>query len=300
MVLRHRWVTLLILGYGATACRDGVAPVTPTAPTPALTAPLPAPPSSPPVAFIRGWVRDTAIRPLSNAQVELLTGPQAGVVATTDSAGEFSITATIDDGSRVRASKEGHVSAEVAIGPVCSGCPGQPGRSVGLFLQVPNAPAATVGDYTLTFTADSACSTLPEPLRSRTYDVRIVPSPLMFGSTPESMTSFLVESRGGTFSGRIRFFWVNVAGNFIFFRFGDIDFDPSVIEAVAPYGHVAFGGRAGVTVADSFSSVVTPFAGSIEYCLNPEISEEGYRCRAPATSRARCDSENHQLVLTRR
>jgi hypothetical protein len=41
---------------------------------------------------------------------------------------------------------------------------------------------------------------------------------------------------------------------------------------------------------------VTPFTGSIEYCVNPEIGEEGYRCTAPATS-ARCDSESHQLVL---
>jgi hypothetical protein len=299
--LRHRWVILLMLGYGATACSDGVPTVSPTAPTTTLTAAPPAPTSPPPgVEFIRGWVRDTAFRPLSRAQVELLTGPQAGVVATTDSTGEFSFTATVDDGSRLRASKEGHMTADVTLGPVCSGCPGRPGRSVSFFLQVPNAPAAIAGDYTLTFTADSACTTLPEQLRSRTYEVTIAPSRFMFGSTPEATTSFQVAPRGGTFSGRIRFFWVNVAGNFIALSFGDVSFDPSVIEAVAPYGHVAFGGSAAVTVVDSLSSVVTPFTGSIEYCVNPEISEDGYRCTAPATSRARCDSESHQLVLTRR
>jgi hypothetical protein len=286
--LRHRWVMLLVLGYGATACSDGVARVSPTAPT--TTPPAPA------VEFIRGWVRDTAIRPLSGAQVELLTGPQAGVVATTDTTGEFSFTATVDDGSRLRASKEGHRSAEVTLGPVCSGCPG---RSVSLFLQVPNTPTAIAGDYTLTFTADSACTTLPEKLRSRTYEVTIAPSPFMFGSTPEATTSFKVAPRGGEFPGRLRFFWVNVSGNFIALRFGDSS-DPGVIEAVAPYGHVAFAGSAGVAVVDSLRSVVTPFTGSIEYCVNPQISEEGYRCPAPATSRARCDSGSHQLVLTRR
>jgi hypothetical protein len=142
-----------------------VSTVSPTGPTATLPAPA--------AEVIRGWVRDTAFRPLSGAQVELLTGPQAGVVVTTDSTGEFSFTATVDDGSRLRASKEGHISADVTLGPVCSGCPGRPGRSVGLFLHVPNAPAAIAGDYTLTFTADSACTTLPENLRSRTYEVTI-------------------------------------------------------------------------------------------------------------------------------
>jgi hypothetical protein len=217
----------------------------------------------------------------------------------TDGTGEFSFTATVDDRSQLRASKEGHLSADVTLGPVCSGCPGRPGRSTSFFLQVPNAPAAVAGDYTLMFTADSACTTLPENLRSRTYEVTIAPTPFMFGSTPETTTSFQVAPQGGAFSGRIRFFWVNVAGNFIALRFGDSS-DPGVIEAVAPYGHVAFGGSAEVTVVDSLRSVVTPFTGSIEYCVNGQISEDGYRCTAPATSRARCDSESHQLILTRR
>jgi hypothetical protein len=295
MAARYLWVILFAVGSGATSCSDGVAPTPPTAPTPAVTAP-----TSSQADFVRGWVRDTAIRPLANARVELLTGPQAGAAATSDATGQFIITATVDDTSRLRASQEGHVSAEIAIGPVCVGCPGQPGRSVGLFLHVPNAPAAVVGDYTFTFIADDACTTLPEPLRRRTYDVRIVPGPFMFGSTPERTTSFLVEPRGNTFSGRMRFFWVNVAGNFVTFRFGDGESDPSVIEAVAPFGHVAFGGTADVTYAANFSSVRTLFPGSIEYCANAAISEDGYRCVAPATRRARCDSARHELEITRR
>jgi hypothetical protein len=50
----------------------------------------------------------------------------------------------------------------------------------------------------------------------------------MLGSTPEMTTSFVVTPRGEAFSGRIRFFWVNVAGNFITLRFGDSS-DPGVI-----------------------------------------------------------------------
>ena len=130
--LRHRWIILLSLGYGETACSDGLATVSPTTPT---ATPAPA------VEFLRGWVRDTGIRPLSGAQVELFTGPQAGLVATTDSTGEFSFTGSVDDASRLRASKEGYTSADVAFGPTCSGCPGGPGRAVSFFLHVPNPPA---------------------------------------------------------------------------------------------------------------------------------------------------------------
>jgi hypothetical protein len=96
------------------------------------------------------------------------------------------------------------------------------------FLHVPHAPAAIAGDYTLTFTADRTCTTLPQTLRSRTHEVTITPSPFMLGSTPEMTTSFVVTPRGEAFSGRIRFFWVNVAGNFITLRFGDSS-DPGVI-----------------------------------------------------------------------
>ena len=191
------------------------------------------------------------------------------------------------------------MSAEVTLGPVCNGCPGRPGRSLAFYLHVPTAPAAIAGDYTLTFTADGACTTLPENLRSRTYEVTIAPSPFMFGSTPEVTTSFQVAPRGGAFSGRIRFFWVNVAGDFVALRFGDA-FDPAVIEAVAPDGHVAFSGRAEVSGVDSLTSVVTPFTGAIEYCVNPEISEDGYRCTSPPSRRARCDSDNHRLAFVRR
>ena len=290
--LRQRWVILLILGYGATGCSDGAATISPAAPTTTLTAP-------PAVEFTRGWVRDTAFRPLSGAQIELLTGPQAGVVATTDSTGEFSFTATVDDGSRLRASKEGHMSAEVTLGPVCNGCPGRSGRSLAFYLHVPTAPAAIAGDYTLTFTADGACTTLPENLRSRTYEVTITPTPSRFGVSLDPATAYQVAPRAGIFPGRIRFFWVDVAGNFVALRFGD-PFDPAVIEAVAPDGHVAFSGRADVSVVDSLTSVVTPFTGTIEYCVNPEISEDGYRCTAPPSRRARCDSDNHLLALIRR
>jgi hypothetical protein len=287
---RHRWVILLSLGYSAVACSDGSATVSPTTPT---AAPAPA------VEFIRGWVRDTAIRPLSGARVELLTGPQAGLVATTDSIGEFSFTGSVDDGSRLRASKEGYTSGDVALGPTCSSCPGRPGRAVSFFLHVPDPPAAIAGNYTLTFTADIGCTALPEKLRSRTYEVAIAPSAFILGSTPEMTTSFQVTPRGGPFSGRIRFFWVNVAGDFVALRFGDSS-DPAIIESVVPEGHVAFAGSAAVSAVDSLRSIVTPFTGTIEYCVNPEIGEEGYRCNAPATSRARCESESHQLVLTRR
>ena len=46
-------------------------------------------------------------------------------------------------------------------------------------------------------------------------------------------------------------------------------------------------GSAAVTIADPTTSVVMPLTGSIQYCLSPEISEDGYRGTAPSVSRAR-------------
>ena len=163
---------------------------------------------------------------------------------------------------------------------------------------MPTAPAAIAGDYTLTFTADGACTNLPENLRNRTYEVTITPTPSRFGVSLDPATAFQVAPRAGIFPGRIRFFWVDVAGNFIALRFGDAS-DPAVIEAVAPDGHVAFSGRAEVSVNDSLTSVVTPFTGAIS--MRQSRNQRGrlplYRAAVEACA---LHSDNHLLALIRR
>jgi hypothetical protein len=93
---------LLVLAQGMAGCDDSRSPVSPAAP--------PGTPGSVNGELISGTVSDTAFRPLAGARVELIDGPQAGMSTTSDAQGSFSFTATVDDTTRFRASKEGHVS----------------------------------------------------------------------------------------------------------------------------------------------------------------------------------------------
>ena len=83
---------------------------------------------------------DSALRPIAGARVELLDGPQAGASTTTNALGEFVLSGTVDDTSRFRASKAGHVAANATIVPDCDRC--NPRRWVHFYLSVLDAPVA--------------------------------------------------------------------------------------------------------------------------------------------------------------
>lgn len=74
----------------------------------------------------------------------------------------------------VRASKDGYISVTKSYQ---TAYPGWQDLSFSLELSTPSVNIA--GNYTLTLTADNACTELPEPARSRTYAAAIVPSPTL-------------------------------------------------------------------------------------------------------------------------
>jgi hypothetical protein len=247
--------------------------------------------------LIKGTVSDSGLRPLAGARVEFVDGPQAGLSTTTDSSGEFSLTGTVDDTSRFRASKEGHVTATATIQPNCDRC--NPRRWVHFYLNVLAAPVAIAGDYTLTFIADTACANLPDELRTRRYAATIAPSALNWPGYPAaSDTSFKVTARGADFPDRLNGFYLNVAGNYINVSLGDHT-DPGITERVAPHTYFAFGGWGVVTATTPVSTIATSFQGWIDHCVNPLMGER-YDCTpAPTVTRARCESRSHQLILAR-
>ena len=100
-------IVLLMLAQGLAVAACGDRKFAP----PPVTGPggLPPPPNG--LALISGAVYDTAHRPLAGAAVEVLDGPQTGTSALADAAGQFSLSATLDNATRFRASKEGHVAA---------------------------------------------------------------------------------------------------------------------------------------------------------------------------------------------
>jgi hypothetical protein len=287
-------IGLLMLVLGLAGCGDSRPPVSPTS----RTATAPSLPGSVNGELIAGTVSDSALRPLAGARVELLDGPQAGISATSDAAGRFYLTGNVDDTTRVRASKDGYVTATETILPLCDRC--NPKRWVHVFLNMLDSPVAIAGDYTLTFIADSACLNLPDELRTRSYAATIrLADPNLPGYPAHSDTSHKVTPVGSAFPDGLNNFYLNVAGNYIAVSLGDHT-DPGITERVAPDTYFAFGGWAATSAQTPVSTISTPFGGWIDYCVNPQMGDR-YDCTpAPTVTRVRCESAKHQLILERR
>jgi hypothetical protein len=279
----NRSVVILLLSFAVVSCSSPAGP--PTAPAPPGAA-------VPPVAsldddgFIKGTVRDTVFRPLAGARVEVLDGPLAGTAATVDASGEFSIIGTFDEGTRFRASKENYLAATGTLQPWCGPC--HPHRWIHFELDVPTPPVSLAGDYTLTFVADSVCTSLPAELRTRTYDATIAP----LSYKPDTAFEIIVSGTGIEWQGG----GAGVSGNFVVVGFGD----PGLVEEVAPLTYLTFYGVASASVpGPSVSTFTAPFDGVIDYCVLKSEPGDYFNCN-PVAAHATCGSKNHRLTLTRR
>ncbi len=169
------WIVLLVAAQGLAGCGDSGSPSTPSAVAQAGSTPPSLP--TPSVSRIWGYVLDTAFRPVADATVDVVDGPYGGLSATTDVAGRFELAGTFDQTTRFRAAKEGHIAATQAWNCSSSGPCGAGGATpwLGFYLAVIEPNVDIAGDYTLTVIADSACATLPDEVRTRTYAARITP-----------------------------------------------------------------------------------------------------------------------------
>src|SRR5262245_45050851 len=128
---------------------------------------------------LSGGVRDSAWRPLSGAKVEVIDGPRVGTASTTDEAGRFSLAGTFTGYITISASKDGYVrETRPLVPPGRPLPPGNPGGGWEMYFSLdPVAPSVNIaGVYTLTLTAASACSSLPEDARTRTYTASVAAS----------------------------------------------------------------------------------------------------------------------------
>ena len=297
MTIGRRTFTAGVLGLALFmgACDRGSRSAAGTSPNAPATVAMPPPFNA---ELISGVVYDSGLRPVAGARVEFLDGPHAGMSTMTDPKGGFSLTGTVDDTTQFRASKEGHVAATATVLPYCDRC--NPKRWVFFYLAVLEPSVALAGDYTLTFTADSACTNLPDQLRTRRYAATIAPADLNWPGYPaRSDTSFKVIPEGSDFPDGLNGFYLNVAGSHINLSLGDHT-DPGITERVAADTFFAFGGWAVVSATAPVSTISTTFQGWIDYCVNPHMGSR-YDCRpAPAVALARCESAKHQVTLTRR
>lgn len=264
----------------------------PVAPAPIPLAGVPQTIPQPTTAYeVFGYVADTAFRPLAGVAVEVVDGPQAGMLLTSGAAGTFTYSATFGGSVTVRATKDGYITATKGIlaNPSL-------GRAWIFFELAPiGQPVQAAGDYALTITADNTCGGLPDEFRTRGYAAKVVER--ANSSTPTSMR-FDGSVSGAVFVSNL--FWIGVAADYVAISLeGE---GPSIVEKVAPDAYLAFYGTAGSSVAAStLSTITSAFDGSIEYCVVTSATSPYYDCyEGRAITREVCQSKNHQLTLTRR
>jgi hypothetical protein len=285
-------VVLLVIGQlpGLTACGDDKF-VPPTGPGPGPAAPgQPLPPNN--RTSVAGSVYDTAFRPLAGARIEVVDGPQAGLVTVADASGNFLLAGDLDGSTQFRASKEGHVAVTTTPAASCPLC--NPQRYISFNLELTAASVTLAGNYSLTFTADSACTAIPSELRTRTYAAAITPM------SHRPKTSFEATLANGTFLEHYRTIWIGVAGDYVAFWLGDAHGQPGVVEQVAPNAYLAIEGSASGSAEADGSTISMTLAGVIEYCEQGSDMGTDYACRSSIGPVPRCNSNNHRVLLTRR
>jgi hypothetical protein len=267
------------------ACdRKGSSPI-PSSPSPA---PQPGPPAQ--LLPIYGYVYDTAFRPVAGASVQMVDGPQAGMMTTSGADGRFSYDGTFASPVTLRASKDGYTTATQTTIQITDG-----GWAYFQLASV-TPPVAVAGNYTLTITADSACAALPEDVRTRTYPAVVIAG----GNTRvPAGTSFAGTVTGGQFAPFANTFFGGVFGDYV--TTSTIGEGPTIVEQLGPNRYVAFMGESGFSVGPAgISTITAPFKGTIEYCeLNSALGQY-YDCSPPAAAvREECTSNNSQLTMTR-
>ncbi len=275
-------VLVAAMGFGCGDSRNATPPLTPSASAPAASQ-----------QSLSGYVADTAFRAVAGAKVEVLDGPQAGLSMLSDGGGQFTYTGTFTSSVTLRVSKDGYVSA---TGTSRVSAPG--GRPWAYVRLEPVAAHANIaGDYTVTFTADASCTSLPAEARSRTYAATIAatPDPLVPAGTLFRLAitgAALVPGNDG--------FPIGVAGSFVNLEVWNGE-GPGVVEQLAPRTYVGLFGAAGTTVGTSGAPISASFDGTIEYCVTTFDGNPSYGCTSVQTDRReQCASKNHSVTLTRR
>jgi hypothetical protein len=279
-------IALFVLVQGLVSCTSSGSSSAPTTPSSIPQQPAPEPP--PTSSQVTGFVLDTAGRSISGAVVEILDGPQAGTSAMSDGGGRFSLTAIFDSATRFRASKEGYVDAVQTINAVSA-------VKLAFSMALLGTPVDISGEYTVTFIADSACADLPNEARTRVYPATV--GAMVFPGVPAN-TEFLATLKSANLDSYYHQMFIALAGDYLVVDLSD----NYVLDEIAPETYFAVGGVGDGSVGTSgVSTISTTFRGSFDYCAaTSDIDGAHYHCPNDAVAHARCESKNHQIVLTRR
>jgi hypothetical protein len=258
-------IALLCVGCGDTQ-------TSPSTPRP----PVVQPPAGAAVT-IRGEVRDTTNFPISEAQVQVLTGPRAGSIAVTDRDGQFSM--VLSDGATVRVSKEGFHETEKAV-PASN-------LFVRFDLEAIDAPIVIAGIYEMTLTAANECRQLPNVARQRTYRAQVAPenapshftAAVLDGDFPYNRYFLLAVRRDEPRTLRVDLGWDWFSGG--------------LVERVKPEMFLEISGT--IDLPLGARSAAAAFEGAFALCL-AESRNPISRCPVQPVT---CQSANHRLAWTR-
>ena len=248
---------------------------------------------------LRGFVVDTAFRPLSGARIEVVSGPSAGAAAVAGADGGFSLTGIFGEETQFRATMDGHEARTQSWNCSVALCLGSTGASpwLAFYLSVLAPSVNIAGRYTLTFTADAVCTDLPADVRTRSYPVVVTAQ-----FTPDRWTTpaFDLKVTNTAVVGNMTGFPIGVAGNRLSFWLHG-GHDPVIVEDLGANTYLAFSGYASTEIESTQEPVIAAaFAGWIEHSVlvSPPIGP-WYVPPSVAAAKATCESRNHRLTLTR-
>jgi len=243
------------------------------------------------IATIRGRVQDSVSRPISDARVTIIDGPQAGLSTTTNDEGRFAFVpfTTRAELTALRVEKDGYAPSNPRW-PVADDQITVSLRSL--------TPLDIEGRYTITFAAAAECGQLPSAVQTRTFTAAISPTRPDRLNFTSALTGATFQSGYNTFSAVV----ASDAARFLVYSWDAFNWwgdDEPIIERLATGGYVAWMGTATTPVVNSTSSITAAFNGSVSYCAAPS---EPTMTNYPPTCSAivECKSDHHQLALTRR
>ena len=245
--------------------------------------------------YLTGSVRDSVLRPVIGARVEIATDPLAGRFTNTDANGQFSFSELTPATDIVNL-----IVTKAGYSPVTA--PARNNRST-LVTLTASTLIQLEGEYQVTFTAANTCSAIPSELRRRTYPARIARPTNV---TNPSSASVVIELGGadfyfgyGSFSGLVADDAVrlSVYSWDAFYKWLE---DHPVIEQYDSTTYLSFIGTAIATGARPDAPIAAVLDGTVSYCPSakePTRADFPPTCSVPVID---CRSNEHQVSLRRR
>jgi hypothetical protein len=212
---------------------------------------------------VTGMVRDSLLRPIAGARVEVDQGPSAGRFTITNDQGRFTLDApsVMADPVGVRVTREGFASTV------------WPARNHSDVIVQLTAVALVdlEGRYGLTVTANQSCSAVPATVRTRNYTADMT-------RHATARPLFIGELRGGEFYsgyGKLSAIVGDDAVRVILLSWDAYERwldDYPIIERVTPSTHLSLRGTANGSSQPNPTTVGMTFDGTISYCAESKPS----------------------------